>query len=264
MSPTYGIICFRPKKDKHKWEIMMVSRLVSYPYSDFIMHRYEWPNNTEAQQKILQTMFNNMTAIERAYIISLNFNNMWFLRWMSDPELNPQISERARIYAEKQEIFKKRFINGNNREKIISAMANSKNISPLDLYEIPKGHPKDGETSLDSAIREFEEETLLKRLHLSFVTPNGDKLSYREVCDMKKDPINILSPIRYDFTAADNHKIYTTYYYIAVTDAPILPSIKIDGIHPIEISDIKWILTDDQILKKYTDILKSAISRITC
>ena len=34
-------------------------------------------------------------------------------------------------------------------------------------------------------------------------------------------------------------------------DAPILPSIKIDGMHPIEVSDIKWISTDDQMNETY-------------
>jgi 8-oxo-dGTP pyrophosphatase MutT (NUDIX family) len=249
MANTYGIICLRKRKEK--WEGLMVSRLVSYAYSDFVIHRYDWPIKPDDQHKTLQKMFNNMTVRERSYIASLNFNHIWFLRWMSDPELCPQIQYRSKLFAEKQELFRKRFINGNNREKLIKALASSGNISPLDLYEFPKGHHRESESQLISALREFEEETHLKRIHFKLITATGRLYDYSSE--------ESLTPIRYDITGADNNQLYTTYFYVAITDTPIQPSVTIDGNHPIEVADIHWVDVHDGICKKYKDILASAV-----
>ncbi len=253
---TYGVICLR--KRKGEWEVLMIARLVSYAYSDFVIHRYEWPQKNEEQQKVLQRMFNNMTARERGYISSLSYNHIWFLRWMSDPELNPQILHRSKTFFEKRDVFNKRFVCGNNREKIIAAMAASRNISQMDLYELPKGHGRDTETRLNSALREFEEETHLNRKHIKIIGADGQPID-DDAAGATSAPVG--QPIRYDMTAADNLKLYTTYFYVAITDTPIQPSIKMNGTHPIEIADIKWVNVNDDMCKKYRDVLKSAVKR---
>jgi 8-oxo-dGTP pyrophosphatase MutT (NUDIX family) len=163
------------------------------------------------------------------------------------------------MYTEKYELFKKRYINGNGRERINQALRNSSNINETDLYELPKGHQNECEMELDGAVREFEEETSLKIKHVRFVSPDGNRYEYEKVRAHSRD---FLQPIRHEFTAPDNHQLYTTYFYVAITDTPIRPSIKIDGIHPIEIADIAWVSVNNSIVKKYTDVLRDAIKRV--
>jgi hypothetical protein len=50
---------------------------------------------------------------------------------------------------------------------------------------------------------------------------------------------------------------------VGLTETPIQPSVKLDGNHPIEVSDIKWVSITDPIVKKYTDPIRSALARIS-
>lgn len=252
---TYGIICLRRRKDI--WEGLMMMRLVSYAYSVFINHSYTWPHKHDEQIELLRKLFSNMTAREKGYIASLNFRNMWFLRWLTDPVVTPQIHHRQKAYENKLELFNNRFVEGNEREKISIAISGSANISEIDLYEFPKGHQAAGESRLESALREFEEEIGLKRTQIRILMRDGSLAEPMTISDDQK-----CAKYRHDITGADDHKTYTTYFFIAYTTVPIQPSVKIDGTQYIEVADIKWINVDNQIAKKYSDILRSAKNRL--
>lgn len=223
-----GIALFR--NVNNETEIVFVKKRYTYMFSLFVLGAYD-----SHDTKRLLYMFSRMIIEEKIMILKLDFDLLWNHLWMLDVN-NPKFQKKkignVEFYKKKRNKFEQLINDGG--KYIRKIVAESKN-SPL-VWEIPKGRIFESENLVECAVREFEEETGIK------------KKSYTLLADVK--PIVM--------TYRDGNFHYKYYYYLARSneteenlkrDPSIKINLRIDfnNIDQIsELVDIKW-LTLDQI-----------------
>lgn len=214
---SYGIICCRKHVDKGL-QIILVKKPVTYHYCEFIAGHYR-----KTDDAFLLKLFNNMTYGEKMDIINMKFAVMWYRVYKNNPEQSfiPGSNINAfqfKRYAKMKAQFEDTFMpdGGVRLRKLINDTCNAET-----LWEIPKGRKVEHifEESLNAAIREFEEETLIT-----------------------EDKYKILFCIKpYIETYTDFGTTYqNTYYYADAIDI-WEPKIKFANKQLVsEVQDIKW------------------------
>lgn len=221
-----GIALFR--KVGNETEIVFVKKRYTYMFSLFVLGAYD--NHDE---KRLLFMFSRMIIEEKIMILKLDFDLLWNHMWMLDVN-NPKFKKKkignSEFYNKKRNKFIQLINDGG--KFIRKIVAQSKN-SPL-IWEIPKGRIVENENLIECAVREFEEETGIK------------KKSYTLLSDVK--------PIVMTYRDGNFHFKY--YYYLARSneteenlkkDPSIKINLRIDfnNIDQIsELVDIKWLSLD--------------------
>lgn len=205
---SYGIALTKKNKITNKYEILFIKKRSSYSYITFTKGIYFNKND-------VKKLFNTMTMNEKLTILSLDFPHIWFNCFLK----HPIVTDKKYIKAIRK--FEKFFIIG-KEFNIKQIIAESKNIDLI--WEIPKGYCDKNETGINSAIREFYEET------------NIHKSKYKILWDVK--------PIKYLFS--DNNITYEYIYYIAIMlDHVYIPKINYASSSMIdEIVDIKFLSTE--------------------
>jgi 8-oxo-dGTP pyrophosphatase MutT (NUDIX family) len=189
MITSYGIALVKKNKlinNVNQYEILMIKKRLTYAYIAFVKGVYNKNNENE-----LLRMFNNMTVDEKFCIMSLNFNIMWYKSTLSIPYQNKFISKEITKFEKCKIKFEKNFLTDNGT-KLLNIIKKSK--SSKKIWEIPKGATNKNESNINAAIREFTEETNIKK--------NKYKILYN------------INPITYIFT--DDNITYKYVYYIAV------------------------------------------------
>jgi 8-oxo-dGTP pyrophosphatase MutT (NUDIX family) len=155
---SYGIICCRQNKTKGV-EIILIRKPTTYHFCEFVAGHYRKNDNTH-----LHKLFNNMTYHEKMDILSMKFANMWYRIYKSNPDqifLQSIGSNISKQYIRKKNKFDITFLQdgGSRLKKLIS-----ESINVETTWEIPKGRKNDdNEYDIDTAIREFSEESLIPR-----------------------------------------------------------------------------------------------------
>jgi len=224
---SYGIIAFY--KNNKNFNYLLIKRKDSYEYFDFLTGKYNIHN-----QKYLIKLFNGMTIKEKHNLINNNnFDNLWNELW-SNKKKNIKFYNKAKI---KFQLIKKN----------IKFYINTTSCWQEQQWGFPKGRKKLKENNLETAKREFIEETGLT------------------INDFK---ILAIKPI-YEINYINNIK-YKNFYFIA----KILNKKKlIINTHLInqfsEISDLKYLKFNDCIKKfrtnekkKFFLFVNSIISKI--
>ena len=190
---SFGIICFRETNEptNSKVEYIMIQRKDSLCFMEFVRGKYD-PYNLS----YLQSLFNNMTADERASIMSKSFDELWNQVWFQPA---PVRSSHNSEYAESRRKY-----------EIISGLGMHDMLRGTPTYYsepewgFPKGRRRMKERDVDCAVREFCEETGFR--------PNDIKLAD-------------CPPFEECFFGTNNVK-YRHVYFIAsmqtVCDQPIL------------------------------------------
>lgn len=205
---SYGIACARKNQSSGNYEILMIKKRATYAFVDFIRGRY----NPENQSELAYT-FNQMTINEKIMIKSCNFDTIWNYCWGRSPE---KPSEKG-MYNRSSKKFKE-LVSMDNGEKIDNLIKRSTHGELL--WEIPKGRIHKNELPLQTAIREFEEETGVK--------PDAYQLLPDE------------GTIEYTFT--DNNVKYKYIYYLAIINRSAHPRYDFNNEHMIlEVVDIKFL-----------------------
>jgi 8-oxo-dGTP pyrophosphatase MutT (NUDIX family) len=189
MITSYGIALVKKNKlinNVNQYEILMIKKRLTYAYIAFVKGVYNKNNENE-----LLRMFNSMTVDEKFCIMSLNFNIMWYKSTLSIPYQNKFISKEITKFEKCKIKFEKNFLTDNGT-KLLNIIKKSK--SSKKIWEIPKGATNKNESNINAAIREFTEETNIKK--------NKYKILYN------------INPITYIFT--DDNITYKYVYYIAV------------------------------------------------
>lgn len=170
---SYGIACCRLISDGP--QVLMVKKRYTYSYFDFIMGRYKGINDIVR----LQYLFNNMTFHEKLDILNCDFEKMWYRIWLGSPEKEKKENgyfknltsykfnnsktlntpNLDRIYKSKKKRFESNFGNQYGKDRLRDMINHS--TSSEKVWEIPKGGKKGIEKPMDTAIREFNEETNL-------------------------------------------------------------------------------------------------------
>jgi len=210
-----GILCFRQKN--FQIEVLLIKKRFTYEFLDFLLGKYKLSNDND-----LLKLFNGMTAQEKLYIMTLDFDTMWYNIWMGRKQ---NVFKRDIRYSQKE--MKKYWCNKSRFERIFANEQSTKRIKTLInnsdtkgyLWGIPKGRINDKESNLNAAIREFEEET------------NVFKRNYKLLGSYIKDRVEV------DTT------IYDSCYFLAVATKWFDPKINLltTKENILEIDEAKWI-----------------------
>lgn len=254
---SYGICCFRYNQNKKKYEILLIKKRYTYAYCDFIKGEYSYDIKKNNFTELIK-LFNNMTVHEKILILSKNFEQIWYhlhlVQFNKDnliynPIKNPNFKFS---YMKKKEKFEElcRIGNGSKLNELIN---NSTNIECL--WEIPKGRKETNESDLCCAIREFKEETGIKKknYYLLFnIGKNEDYFIYHHI----------------------NNKVkYMNYYYAAIIKDKYINkelTYKFNSKQVYEIADIKYFTIEeirelpekDRILSVAENMLKIVKRRL--
>lgn len=226
---SYGVALTKKNKNTNNYELLFIKKRVTYAFITFIKGVYNKNNDNE-----LINLFNNMTIEEKISIMSLNFNIMWYKLYMVHPYNRYVIKDLSKFENCKNK-FEKRFLLDEGR-RLLKLIKNTKSISKL--WEIPKGMVNKNESSINAAIREFSEETNIKK--------NKYKILYN------------LNPMEYIFI--DDNITYKYVYYLAVMlDNKYVPNIElsINSNSLMESIDIKFLnITEISMINKEPKFLK--------
>ncbi len=119
---------------------LMVRRKDSMCYTEFLRGKY-----TTVDMPYIKKLISNMTVQEQKQIVDYPFDNLWTMLWGQGKD----------CHSMEYELSKEKFNNLNRRELVTSAV--SQYTDPE--WGFPKGRRAKGESDLDCAIREFNEET---------------------------------------------------------------------------------------------------------
>ena len=252
---SYGLALCRyntfVKEANHCVEILSIKKRFTYYYFSFINGFYKRRTLRNDDICYVKYLFDNMTYQEKLLILSLNYGTMWWYIWLNNPEKGINMFEKSEVcnrlptdiiceqktnliqavtdyttYFKRKNKFEKKFLQDNGR-RLHDIINNSK--SSESIWEIPKGAADNGETHLDTSIREFTEETQINSIYYNVL--------------YHVDPIIIIYK--------DSGVIYRHIYYIAELNELgynahkiMKPKINFKSYKQIsEVADMKWIST---------------------
>lgn len=184
---SIGIILVR--EHKNHYQALVSCRRNTYFYDAFILGKYSIKNDKNR----VRSMFNQMTVDELTDILTLDFEKMWWRFCLKKESENP-------FYIKKLAKFNASFMTDGGKmlkQMLFDAKPNGK--LP---YDFPKGRKKNSnESNLETATREFEEETNINLKNYAFLddktrysTHISDGVRYRSmyyIAFLKNDSVNI-------------------------------------------------------------------------
>jgi 8-oxo-dGTP pyrophosphatase MutT (NUDIX family) len=212
---SFGIICYKIENNEIKY--LMIQRKDSLSFMEFIRGKYEI-NNLDYIKKLLI----NMTISERNMILTIKFEDIWNYVW-HQPDMMCNKNNKEFINS------KTKFSILNDNNFLRNYITSIKSVYNEQEWGFPKGRRKIRESDLDCAIREFYEETRIKRENLDII-------------------VNII-PFEEIFFGT-NGIMYKHLYYVAKCNNADI-SIKIDNTcleQVREIRAIRWFNYNDVIL----------------
>lgn len=216
---SYGIILFTNEKIENKIKYLFIRRKNTFGFIDFIKGNYLITNKFH-----LQNMFDEMTIEEKEQLKNNTFHEIWCNLWNFD------ISNKSFDNTNNNEFTKLK--NKFNKAKdcnIINEMISKSNTSWKEPeWEFPKGRINSNEKHLDCSIREFEEET-----------------------GIKKELINVIEnilPFEENFIGT-NYKSYTYKYYLSYMNYDDYIKTELVNYQKSEVSKLEWVTMDECIDK---------------
>lgn len=235
---SYGIICVRKINDEYKF--LLIRRRCSLSYIEFMRGRYKI-----FDANMIFTLFKHMTIQERNDIVSKDFDELWDDLWIFNKykktDLRSDYDKGKELYTLLKEGTKIAYQNiWLNLNYILQ---NTYSIYEEPEWNFPKGRRNAQEKDLESAEREFCEETGLK----------------------KKDFKIISDEAFIEIHKGTNNRYYRTVYFLAefITDK-IVNIDKNNKYQVMEISKIGWYNYLETINKfrEYDDEKKNVITNV--
>lgn len=163
---SFGIACCRVN-GKKEVEILLVCKRYTYAYCEFVNFNY----NINSDNDIVN-LFKKMTLDEKIDILSLNYQQMWYRIWTNN--------SNYQLFAQKKNQFDAVYMcDGGVRLRKLISQTLSTNADRI--WEIPKGRRDDKtESNLVCAIREFYEETGIKKRFYTLLHEVGFNNNYTE------------------------------------------------------------------------------------
>lgn len=207
---SYGIICCRPTIKGV--DILMIKKATTYHFCEFVAGRYRRKNYNH-----LSRLFNNMTYHEKVDILSMDFQSMWYRIYHERPDKSLDSNIWTASYFKKKNKFEKSFMTDRG-EYLRNLISNSRNVETP--WEFPKGRPHEHESEIETAIREFKEET------------NVDSSKYKILWNVAP----------YVETYTDFGVTYKNTYYFAEAVGPIWePVYRFCDKQASEVAAIQWV-----------------------
>jgi 8-oxo-dGTP pyrophosphatase MutT (NUDIX family) len=218
---SYGIIVFRPSE--YGIQYLMIRRKDSFGYIDLLRGKYVQHNVEQ-----LQNIFNEMSVSEREKIRTNTFETLWKQMW-GDMTLGTQYKNEEINSQRKFEALKNGLQIGTATER--EREREETDFISLEIlidrcttmwneteWEFPKGRRNFQEKDLECALREFEEETGIKKSELK--------------------TIDNLMPFEEIFIGS-NHKSYKHKYFLAYMDKTSSEK-SLQNFQKSEVSKIEW------------------------
>ena len=212
---SYGVLLFHNNNEGNK-KIIMVERKDTISYIEFMRGKYKTIYNIDYIKLLLSRFSNN----EKERILKNTFEELWKSLWIHTETINYKIKkEYDKSYDMFQRLKNGLLYNGEylSLEKLIES---TKDTYELNEWEIPKGRRNNRETNKECAIREFCEETNLKKEMFSI--------------------INNLVPFTEEYTGINNVRYKHIYYIGIINELVELGIDKNNKEQYTEIKDIKW------------------------
>jgi hypothetical protein len=158
---SYGVIVFR--KIENATQYLMIRRKDSFGYIDFIRGKYIQHNVEQ-----LQSIFNEMSVLERQNIQANPFETLWRNMW-GDTNIGTQYKAEEMSSQKKFDTLKAG-IQIEGELVTLDTLINGCTTNWVETeWEFPKGRRNFQEKDLDCALREFEEETGYSRSQINVV-----------------------------------------------------------------------------------------------
>lgn len=154
LKESYGIACCRINTKTNEPEVLMIKKKYTYAFFDFVFTRYNKNDNNR-----LKKLFNQMSYSEKIDILQLDFDKLWCRIRLTIPIKSKIQSEMAEYntYITKKKRFNWNFVDSDKGKRLKRLINGTMSIDAL--WEIPKGRPNTGEKPINTALREFKEET---------------------------------------------------------------------------------------------------------
>ena len=190
------ILCRRTDKGL---QALLIQRRYTYAYVEFL-HGRDYPG-----------IFNHMTVNEVLDIATLDFRQMWRRVWLD--------AEPTDFYYRKLANFNMRHLGKRRGKGLLRQLRGSKPLGTLP-WCLPRGQKKADEDNIVCAVREFEEETRIKKKHYTLL------MSAR--------------PIRSSYI--DNGRRYIKEFYVGYTSSPLaMATTNMGDVDQIsEVATIRW------------------------
>jgi 8-oxo-dGTP pyrophosphatase MutT (NUDIX family) len=233
---SYGLIAIRYLQDKHSKSLfsksvqinngsdniqyLLIQRKDSLSFIEFIRGKYN-----PADEDYIVRLINGMTQTEQALLLIKSFEELWCGVWGENIENS--IVKASKTHKNDYDSSAKKFIQIKPKLTKLLHENPSRWIEPE--WGFPKGRRNPYESDINCAIREFQEETALKRSDFTVIQNTA--------------------PISETFFGS-NHVHYCHKYYIAVCNKDV--EVKMNLEHPMmskEIGGIQWCSLDEAISK---------------
>jgi len=190
---SYGILCFH-KNSSNKIKYLMIKKRHTFAYIEFLRSKYDLLDPV-----YIQSMFNHMTVFERELITNNKFNYLWNKLWLikkNTKVTNPNLKGDFYKGVIKFNILQNGYVSDVDGKyyKLSLFIQNCTKNYKYPEWFFPKGRQNSNETNIESAIREFEEETNIPAENISI---------YEEI-----DPIE-------EIHIGSNGVKYKTIFYVA-------------------------------------------------
>ena len=228
---SYGIILFR--QNYTDIEYLMIRRKDSFGYIDFIRGKYSLNNIFQIQKCI-----DEMSLQEKQRIVTLSFEQLWSELW-GDNSVPLYRSEESSS-SKKFESLKAGIMIGGQEIALQELVDKSTTTWNDQEWEFPKGRRNYKENDMECALREFEEETGMKRTDIQIVE---NIIPYEE------------------YFIGSNFKSYKHKFYLAHTDVTTMDMTKFQK---TEVSKMQWMSLDTclQHIRPYNLEKKTILSNI--
>lgn len=231
ITTSYGLVVYTYDQDQNV-RLLMTQRRDTFSYECLLRGMYT--------DNILEEYVSNLTEDERERLTTLSFDLLWKDLW---------VSPKRRLY--RLEYNKAKQIFESNRSLIVDLIRKIP-ATGKDIWEFPKGRLFSEESTYQCALREFEEETMIRKSMVTIVKRAG----YVE-----------------DNYQGTDHRTYRSIYYIGyIENGTQYPFQYQDCPHHVrkpyisdEVMDMKWV-TIDEALELSTPskklVIKEAYERI--
>jgi 8-oxo-dGTP pyrophosphatase MutT (NUDIX family) len=240
---SFGLIGYHYDVKSQNINFIMIQSKNTFHFLDFIRGKYDI-----LDIDCLHKLFINMTPNEIEMIKSKNFDLIWKETYHDIYILNDIQENQKKISKAKFDFLNQGFLLANNFYNLNYFLELNKNSKIEISWSFPKGRRNYKESDLMCAIREFEEETGIKR-------------KYFEIKEPKK--------IYCETYIGDNNIEYQHRYFLAEFHQKIELEINCMNSHQmIEIGMLKWLNKDDALknintfYKQRIDIVNQFISDI--
>ena len=228
---SYGIILFRMNSEL---EYLMIRRKDSFGYIDFIRGKYSLNNICQIQKCV-----DEMSMQEKSRIIQMSFDDLWRDLWGKNS---------APMYKSEETSSSKKFdalrtgvqTNDTTTVTLEDIVKRSPTNWEEQEWEFPKGRRNQKENDMECALREFEEETGLKRDTIELIE---NVIPYEE------------------YFIGSNFKAYKHKFYLAYTKHV---NHEVGTYQRSEVSKMKWMNIADclHVIRPYNLEKKNILGNI--